>query len=112
MKIEGERFKNSDTCEVVSFTSEQAEHDIAFVYITGRYPDTGWWAMNEDADEMVAVIEGEGRLILKDDAVIELEAGKGAFVQAGTLFAWDGNMTLSMSCNPKFDSSKYKLVEA
>lgn len=109
MKIEGERFKNSDTCEVVSYSHEDAEHDIAVITLSGRYPEG--WAMNEISDEMVVVLEGEGKLILKDDAVLPLEQGDGAYVPAGHWFAWEGNMVLSMSCAPKFDINNYKLKE-
>lgn len=110
MKIEGQPFHNSETCEGISYGSERAEHDIALIKITGRYPGEGW-AMNELSDEIVVVTEGRGRLIRKDEVVLELEQGDGVFVEAGTWFAWDGNMTLTMACRPSFSPDQYRWKE-
>ena len=111
MSIEGQPFKNSETCEGVAFVSPEVKHDIANIRITGRYPEEGW-AMNEVSDEVVFVSEGRGRLSRKDEAVQDLEQGKAAFIPAGTWFAWDGDMTIVMSCNPAYSPEQYKWKEA
>lgn len=110
MKIEGQPFRNSDTCEGVAYNAENATHDIAIVKISGRYPEEGW-AMNETSDEIVTISEGRGKLIKKDEAVLDLEQGDGAFVEARTWFAWDGDMTLVMSCHPSFNPDQYRWKE-
>lgn len=111
MKIEGKPFKNSETCEGVAFNSTEVSHDIASITIDGRYPENGW-AMNERSDEIIYVASGRGKLIRKDEAVQELQQGNGAFVEAGTWFAWEGHMTIVMSCNPAFNPDQYKWKEA
>jgi len=111
MKIEGLPFKNSETCEGVVFASEKIQHDIARIQISGRYPSEGW-AMNEVSDEMVYIAKGRGSLIRKDESLQALEQGDGVFVEAGTWFAWKGDMTIVMSCNPAFNPDQYKWKEA
>ena len=110
MKIEGQPFRNSETCEGVAYSTERATQDISTIKISGRYPEEGW-AMNEVSDEMVLVSRGRGKLIRKDEVVLELEQGNGVFVEAGTWFAWEGDMTLTMSCSPSFNSDQYRWKE-
>tara|TARA_B100001245_G_scaffold55335_1_gene37492 strand:- start:504 stop:836 length:333 start_codon:yes stop_codon:yes gene_type:complete len=110
MKLTGTEFKNSDTCEGVSYSHESARHDIAIITIDGRYPEEGW-AMNETSEEMAVVMNGSGKLMIKDDAVVRLEKGDGAYVPAGEWFAWSGNMTLAMSCSPPFSEEQYSWKE-
>ncbi|MDB5176936.1 MAG: Cupin domain protein [Candidatus Saccharibacteria bacterium] len=110
MKLVGETFRNSNTCEGVTFASKRTNHDIATVTISGRYPEEGW-SMNEASDEIVYVSDGKGKLICKDEGVQELEKGDGAFVEAGIWFAWEGDMTIVMSCSPAFNSEQYRWKE-
>lgn len=111
MKLEGQSFKNSDTCEGISFASKGVPHDIACIRITGRYPEQGW-AKNERSHEMVYVVEGEGILLQENGSRQELQRGSGVVVEAGTWFAWEGDMTIVMACSPAFSPEQYKLKEA
>ncbi len=108
MKIKGEQFKNSETCEGTVFASENIPHDIAAIKITGRYPESGW-AMNEIAHELVIVSEGSGSLEFKDGDSLKLNAGDAVSVEPGKWFAWDGEMTLVIACSPAFSPEQYKL---
>ena len=110
MKLSGEQFTNSQTCEGTAFSAEQAPLDIAEIKISGRYPEEGW-AVNEEVHEIVYVSEGRGKLIVKDGAVQELNVGDGAYIAPGQKFAWQGEMTVIMSCHPPFNPDQYKVEE-
>ncbi len=110
MKIEGEQFKNGETCEGVVFANENIPHDIATIKITGRYPENDW-AMNEIAHELVMVSEGSGSLEFKDGDSLELHTGDAVSVEPGKWFAWNGEMTLIIACSPAFSPDQYKLED-
>ena len=110
MELTGEAFKNSPTCEGVAFADSEAPNDMAKIEIKGRYPESGW-AFNEAAHEMVFVARGIGSLAIKGEDVISLSEGRAASVAPGKRFAWEGDMTLIMSCSPPFNPNQYKVEE-
>ena len=103
-------FKNSDTCEGVSFYDPHAPHDMSDIDIDGRYPEQGW-AMNEVSHEMVYVAEGLGKLALKNGETISLPTGASVSISPGEWFAWEGTMRLIMSCSPPFHKDQYRFDE-
>jgi mannose-6-phosphate isomerase class I len=107
MRIDGQEFSNGPTCSGVSFAVADASLDIARIKINGRYPETGW-AINHASHEMVYVLEGQGELI-KEDYTTELAAGDAIHVPPETNFAWNGHMTIIMSCNPPFEPNQYEV---
>ena len=110
MKLEGIEFKNSEMCQGVAYSDENAAVDMSVIDIKGRYPESGW-AVNEKVYEMTYVKKGTGSLTLKDAQVLALEEGSVVSVAPGNRFAWEGNMTIVMACNPPFDSAQYKLED-
>lgn len=108
MKLAGQKFTNSDTCHGVSFASEDAPLDMAEITINGRYPEQGW-ARNHQSHEMVRVMNGQGKLWLKDDATIELTVGEVIHIRPNTWFAWEGDMTILMTCSPAFNPDQYEI---
>jgi hypothetical protein len=111
MKLEGSHFQNSPRCEGVAYSDESASVDMAIIDISGRYPEHGW-AVNEIVHEMVYVSRGMGRLAVKGMETISLNEGDVVSIASGKRFAWDGEMTLVMVCNPPFTSSQYKMEES
>lgn len=107
MRLMGTPFENSPDCKGVAFVAPGATHDMAVIEITGRYPKTGW-VMNRKSYEIVYVVDGIGGLAQKDAKPIQLEAGDAVSVPPETLFAWDGDMTIVMSCQPAFTPEQYE----
>jgi mannose-6-phosphate isomerase-like protein (cupin superfamily) len=110
VKIEGQQFKNSDTCEGTVFAGENIPQDIATIKITGRYPENGW-AINEIVHELALVSEGSGSLEFKGADSHELKVGDVISVEPGKRFAWNGEMTIVMTCSPAFSPNQYKLED-
>lgn len=111
MKVDGQHFTNSKTCQGESFTVPGAPLDIAEITITGRYPESGW-ARNKESHEMVRVQSGNGQLLLKSGETTELSQGEAVHVPPGIWFAWNGDMTITMACSPAFKPEQYEAKEA
>jgi tRNA1(Val) A37 N6-methylase TrmN6 len=111
MKLEGGQFKNSETCSGLSYRDDETNVDISKIDISGRYPESGW-AVNEVAHEMVYVARGTGSLARKDQQAIALTEGDVVSVAPGKRFAWDGDMTIIMACNPPFNPNQYNLEDS
>ena len=107
MKLRGEVFKNSATCEGIAFTPD-APLDMAEITISGRYSESGW-AKNRKSHEIVRVLGGTGSLQLRDADTVCLAEGHVVHVPAGRWFAWGGNMTILMACSPAFDPRQYEI---
>lgn len=110
MKVDGVSFKNSDTCEGVSFASSEDSQDLSVITISGRYPESGW-ALNKIVHELVYIQSGAGSLIYKSGETIILEKGDVVAVDPQQWFAWDGNMKLIMACQPAFSPKQYKIKD-
>ena len=110
MKLSGQKFRNSDTCEGRSFIAVDAPLDIAEITISGRYPETGW-AVNREVHEMVYVKEGRGSLTIRGGAETQLSGGDVVSIAPGQAFAWSGDMTIIMACSPAFDIDQYEIEE-
>lgn len=109
MKLHGQLFTNSDTCKGQSFAAD-APLDLAEIEISGRYPEVGW-ACNRECHEMVRVLRGMGRLMLRGGEMTELSEGDVVHVPAGQWFAWSGDMTIIMACSPAFSPEQYEVEE-
>lgn len=109
MKVTGKTFTNSRTCDGVSFTAANAPLDLAVINISGRYPDKGYWARNQECHEMVFVENGQGSMTVRGKERVELTAGDVVHIPPGREFAWDGHLRLIMACNPPFDPDQYEV---
>ena len=108
------RFKNSKACEGVGISGDtESSHDV--IVITGRYPDEGYWARNLRAREEVVIAHGIGSLALRGqgnfllDATSRDDRERAAVVEPGQWFAWDGSMSISMVCRPRFSEDEYEV---
>jgi len=108
MKLDGQAFKNSDTCNGVSFVARHAPLDIARIEINGRYPEEGF-ARNRQSHEIVYVTEGVGKVTI-DGTETALTAGDAVHIPPDIPFAWDGHMTLIMATDPPFEPTQYELI--
>ncbi len=110
MKLNGQKFRNSATCEGSTFTASDAPLDMAEITISGRYPESGW-AKNRKSHEIVRVLGGTGSLQLRDADTVRLAEGDVVHVPAGQWFAWGGDMTIIMACSPAFSPEQYEVEE-
>ena len=110
MKLHGQSFENSPDCRGVAYAVPQVHHDIAPIEITDRYPAQGW-AVNREVHETVYVARGIGRLALQSGVVTELSVGDVVTVEPNTAFAWDGDMTIVMVCEPAFHPDQYEIIQ-
>lgn len=109
MRLGGVSFENSPTCKGIVYTPTRVNHDIACIEITGRYLETGW-AVNHEAHETVYVVRGMGELAHQSSEVTQLAAGDVVTVPPKTPFAWSGDMTIVMVCEPSFDPEQYEII--
>lgn len=108
MRLKGEKFQNSRTCEGTVFTASDAPLDFTEITISGRYPEEGW-AVNHVSHEMVRIHRGAGMLAIRGARDTKLLQGDVVHVPPETHFAWSGDMTIHMSCSPPFDSMQYEI---
>lgn len=108
MKVEGSHFINGSTCEGDSYTVDDTSHDLAVIRIRGRYPEAGW-AVNDEVHELVYVTDGSGTLEIKNGDDLSLEKGSVVSIAPRKRFAWQGELTLVMTCQPAFYPDQYSL---
>lgn len=110
MRLTGQDFINSDTCKGTVYVPEGAPMDFAEIMISGRYPEEDW-AVNREVYEIVRVHRGAGSLAVRGAGVTKLLQGDMVHVPPNTAFAWQGNMTLHMTCSPPFNSEQYEVIK-
>ena len=89
---------NSDTCIAYEYPFGDKDINVAIVTIDGRYPEQGF-VTNEKIKELILVLDGEG-LIGVDDEVYEVSEGDAVLALPGQRLFYDGQLMLSVSCNP------------
>lgn len=109
MRLSGTDFVNSATCRGVSFSSN-TPHDLAKIEITGRYPEKGW-ARNSESHEIVYVLNGRGSVVIRNEDETLLEPSDVIHIPPGKQFAWNGDMTILMTCSPAFNLEQYEIEE-
>lgn len=100
-------FQNGPTCKGIAYAAPSGDYDVSVISITGRYPEKGT-ATNIKSHEMVYVAEGVGRVVI-DNVEHSLAAGDVVSVAPNTKFFWDGQMILTMICQPAFSPDQYVL---
>ena len=110
MKLDGQAFQNSDTCQGLAFVAQGAPLDMAEITISGRYPESGW-AVNREVHEMVHVKIGQGSLAIRGETETQLTARDIVSIAPCQAFAWSGDMTIVMACSPAFSAEQYEIIE-
>lgn len=92
---------------------EYDTHDTAIsgatAEIKGRYPERGY-VMNKICKEVVYILQGSGKLIMPSGTT-EFVAGDEIFLDAGEVYAWEGDMVLFMATTPLFDPAQHVEVD-
>ena len=92
--------KNPGACVVHDYALGDADIDGAVAEITGREPSGGFEA-NTKCKELCYVVKGNGTLFFENKH-IRLAEGDMVLIQPMEKYYWDGNMTLFISCSPKW----------
>lgn len=100
---------NGPTCTIQPIPIHDKEIDMAIARISGRYPQHGW-AVNKICRMMGFVLEGTGKLGLKD-RVVHLSANDSVLIMPGEKYYWEGNMTLLLPSTPAWSPDQYRLID-
>jgi mannose-6-phosphate isomerase-like protein (cupin superfamily) len=104
---DGIKRKNSDTCMVTEYTFEgEKSINSAVIELSGRYPDYGF-AFNTVCEEIVYVIEGEGRLSGSDSEMM-LGIGDMLRIKPQVRDYFEGRMKLLISSSPAWYPEQYQ----
>ena len=111
VKFEDEdKFTNSNRCFGVEYALDDKDINCSIAVIEGRYPETGF-CYNEKCKELIYVISGKGKIVLKDGSVIEFKAKDSILINKGEVYYWDADCEALMSCVPAWYPEQHKLVE-
>ncbi|EHL32109.1 cupin domain-containing protein, partial [Legionella drancourtii] len=66
--------------------------------------------MNKKCKELVYVQNGTGKVVVNNIEYL-LNVGDVVLIEAGEKFYWEGNLTLSISCNPAFNIEQHQIVD-
>lgn len=96
----------SKACSVFEYEMLGGPMNAAVSKIEGRYPETSF-VLNEACHELSFVMEGEGAIETPEGRRF-LRKGDMVMISPGEPYAWDGNMTLFMVCNPPWQTSQHR----
>lgn len=100
----------SPTCSVYEYSMDDKDMNGALVHISGRYPVDGW-SVNLLSKEMAYIIQGEGRIVVNDQAT-PLSKGDTLLILPGEKFFWEGEMEIFMPCSPAWTKDQYQLLSS
>ncbi len=100
--------KNTETCYVYEYPTNDLDINGAVAHINGRYPEYGF-AVNEKCKEMAYVISGSGNVVINNQET-ELSTGDVLVISAGEAFYWYGELVLFLPCTPAWYPEQHKIV--
>ena len=106
---EAQKFVRSNSCTVWEYEMADKDINIATAKISGRHPEQGF-SINTRCKELVFVLGGEGKMIFENQE-IKLEKGDSVLIEPNEKFYLEGNLEISISCNPAWTLEQYKSVE-
>lgn len=107
---QAQEFANSEKCKGIEYPLGDKDINFSIATINGRYPDTGYYCVNEQCKELIYVMDGNGSLNKKDET-IQFEKGDVILIDKGEIYYWDAHCTISMPCTPAWYPEQRKLIE-
>ncbi len=110
MKIAKEqriRHENSPKCIVYEYPMEDKDINVAFVEISGRYPDKGL-VTNEIVKELIFVIEGNGKIVINKEE-FALKSQDTVLILPKQKYFIEGKLKLVVSCSPAWHPEQHKI---
>ena len=111
VKAGAKKFQNSPTVDVLEYPTNDPDIDGAVATVNGNYPDTGF-VVNEECNELLYVISGEGTLVTKSNSA-NLRPGDLALIDKGELFRYESvnNLVLFVACTPAWTPGQHKKAQ-
>jgi len=97
-KSERKKHINSPICTAYEYDTGDKDINIAFIEISGRYPDKGR-VMNKVCKEIVFVVKGKGKVVI-DGKELLISEGDALFIQPNQKYYFDGKLEITASCHP------------
>ena len=108
-KLEGVKVDNGENCQGLMYLSSDGKVEMTVFTMRNRYPSADHsWAMNIRSLGVMAITEGTGRLLQKDEPPIDFEAGDTLEITPGDRYAYQGDFTAVTTWNPPFDKDQYR----
>ncbi len=108
-KNQTNKFSNSDTCVVAEYPLEDKDIEMVVVAIKGRYPKSGR-VVNKECKELAYIQEGSGKITIEGEEV-KLNQGDMILIDAGEIYYWDGQLTLCVTCSPRWFPEQHVYVD-
>lgn len=99
---------NNTACTVTEYPCNDKNIDIAYVKLTGRYPETGW-ALNEQCKEVCYIKAGTGTITIAN-TTISLTAGDVIIVDMNEKYFWDGTMEMVIASTPAWYAEQHRII--
>lgn len=107
-KSETNIVSNSNVVIMEEYLHRDPDLNLAIGTISGKYPDIGF-VVNEISKEIVYVLEGEVKLILRNETVM-LSTGDSVIIDQNEEFAWNGRGKVLTVCHPAWAPDQHKEV--
>lgn len=100
---------NSPVCIAYEYAHEDKDISVAFIELTGRYPDKGR-VMNQICKEMIFVSKGEGKVEI-DGNKFMLNESDAILIQPNQKYFLEGKMGLVISAYPAWYPKQHIKLE-
>ena len=107
-KIETKEYAIDANCIVRDYPLDDSDINGAFIRINGRSPLTGR-TVNIECKEMVYVIKGEGKIVVKGKET-KLQEGDLLLINPMEEYYWEGNMEMFVPCTPAWTAEQHKII--
>lgn len=102
-------FQNSQNCEVIEYSTNDADMNMAVIKLSGRYPEQGF-VVNKECKEILYVQEGLVSLAVKGQLVQELQSSDMVLIDKNEPYFWEGNAILISACSPAWSPEQHEMV--
>lgn len=100
---------DNNSSKVLEYDFGDADIDIAYIRVEGRYPITGR-VTNEISKESCYIVEGSGTIYVEEEP-FSFSAGDALLIQPGERFYWEGNMTMVVPSTPAWKPEQHRQVD-
>lgn len=100
---------NSSVCIAHEYTHNDKDISVAFIELTGRYPDKGR-SINQICKMVILVAKGEGKVEV-DGNTFMLNEGDAILIDPNQKYFLEGKMDLVISSHPAWYPEQYVKLE-
>ena len=96
-------------CTAIEYWTDDKDINGAVIELSVRYPNKNR-VTNLECKEMAYIIEGSGKIIIKNKE-IKFSEGDLILIDKGEKYFWEGNTTMFTSCTPVWYPEQHKEVK-